>query len=195
MDAQPLETSKKKAKKLGALLIFVDESGFCLSPIRGTTWAEIGKPPVLRETFCRRNQSGLGFIMATPGGRKMNFHFTIMDGSCVTEDFVFWLIQLHHHVNEKKVMIVWDRLSAHISAQNFLEREHPDWFLFEYLPAYSPELNPVEQCWQWMKNVFLVNFVPKDNAELHAKTLEAASYLNNDPKLLPAFFHHSKLHF
>ncbi|MCL2306608.1 MAG: hypothetical protein FWC43_14815 [Planctomycetaceae bacterium] len=27
----------------------MDESGFSLSPICGTTWAEIGKPPVLRD--------------------------------------------------------------------------------------------------------------------------------------------------
>jgi len=32
--------------------------------------------------------------------------------------------------------------------------------VFEYLPSYSPELNPVEQCWQMMKNVFMANFVP-----------------------------------
>jgi len=51
-------------------------------------------------------------------------------------------------------------LSAHISAQKFFERVNPDWFVFEYLPAYSPELNPVEQCWQVMKNVHLANFVP-----------------------------------
>ena len=94
-----------------------------------------------------------------------------MDGSCVTEDFVFWLIQLHHHFHNKKVMIIWDRLSAHISTQNFFEREHPGWFLFEYFPSYSPDLNPVEQCWQWMKNVVLVNFVAKDNPELHIKVV------------------------
>ena len=175
-------------------MIFVDESGFSLSPIRGTTWAEVGKPPVLREIYSRRNQSGLGFISLTPGGRKMKFHFTIMDGSCVTEDFIFWLTELHHHTG-KKVMIVWDRLSAHISAQNFFERTNPDWFIFEYLPSYSPELNPVEQCWHWMKNVQLVNFVPKDNPELHARVCEAAQYINDDPKLLPAFFHHSKIGF
>ena len=68
-------------------------------------------------------------------------------------------------------------------------------FEFEYFPSYSPELNPVEQCWQYMKNVVLVNFVPKDNPELHARVLDAAQYINNDPKLLPAFFHHSKLRF
>jgi transposase len=172
----------------------VDESGFSLSPIRGTTWAQIGKPSVIRETFTRRNQSGLGFISATPSGRKMKFHFTIMDGSCVTEDFIFWLIQLHHHFR-KKVVIVWDRLLAHLSAQKYFEREKPGWFFFEYFPSYSPELNPVEQCWQWMKNVHLANYVAKDNPELHLKVREAAQYINNDPMLLPAFFHHSKLRF
>ena len=190
-----METHKKKAKKLGALLIFVDESGFSLSPTLGPTWAEVGKPTVLCETFTRcSNQSGLGFISVLPTGRKMKFHFTIMDGSCVTEDFVFWLTQLHHHFR-KKVIVVWDRLSAHLSAQSFFEREHPAWFLFEYFPPYSPELNPVEQCWHWMKDVFLVNFVPKDNPELYVKVLEAAQNINRDPKLLPAFFFHARLRF
>ena len=170
----------------------MDESGFSLVPIRGTTWAEIGRPPLLRETFTRRNQSGLGFISVTPTDHKMKFHFTIMDGSCVTEDFIFWLTQLHRHFR-KKVMIVWDRLPAHLSTQSFFEREHADWFIFEYFPSYSPELNPVEQCWQWMKNVFLANFVPKDNPELHIKVREAAQSINNNPKLLPSFFQHSNL--
>ena len=48
-----------------------------------------------------------------PNGRKMKFHFTIMDGSCVTENFVFRLIQLHRHFR-KKVIVVRDRLSAHM---------------------------------------------------------------------------------
>jgi transposase len=43
-------------------------------------------------------------------------------------------------------------------------REHSGWFLFEYFPAYSPELNPVEQCWQYMKNVQMANFVAEQFA-------------------------------
>jgi hypothetical protein len=37
-----LSSPKEKAKRLGSPLIFLDESGFSLSPIRGTTWCEIG---------------------------------------------------------------------------------------------------------------------------------------------------------
>ena len=154
-----MESSKKKAKKLRIPLIFLDESGFSLSPIRGKTWGEVGKPVVLREIFSRQTQTGLGFITMTPNLRRLNFRFTIFSGAINTEDVIFFLSEIHRHYG-KKVMIIWDRLSAHISAQKFFERVNPDWFVFEYLPAYSPELKPVEQCWQVMKNVHLANFVP-----------------------------------
>ena len=36
---------------------------------------------------------------------------------------------------------------------------------FEYLPAYSPELNPVEQCWQWIKKVKLANRASRNDKE------------------------------
>ena len=192
MDNSQVETPKKKCKKLGIPLIFLDESGFSLSPICGTTWCEIGKPRVLRETFSRCSQTGLGFITMTPRLQRLNFRFTIFSGAINTEDVIFYLTQIHLHYGTK-VMIIWDRLSAHLSAQTFFEQKHPDWFLFEYLPSYSPEVNPVEQCWNQMKNVILANFVPFCMEDLVEKTLEAAQVINNDPKLLAAFFHHAKL--
>jgi len=173
-------------------LIFLDESGFSLSPTRGTTWCEVGKPVVLRETYSRQTQTGLGFITMTPKQRRLNFRFTIFSGAINTEDVIFFLTMIHRHYG-CKVMIIFDRLSSHISARSYFEREYPHWFHFEYLPSYSPELNPVEQCWQMMKNVLMANFVPMCVKELEAKTLESAQVINNDPKLLAAFFHHAKL--
>jgi hypothetical protein len=90
-------------------------------------------------------------------------------------------------------MIILDRLPSHISARSHFEREHPDWFVFEYLPAYSPELNPVEQCWQMMMCVLMANFVPMNIEHLVSKTLEAAQVINSNPKWIAEFFHHAKL--
>jgi transposase len=187
-----LEAIEKKAKKLGIPVIFLDESGFSLSPIRGTTWCEIGKPMVLREIYSRHTQTGLGFLTMTPELQRLNFRFTIFSGAINTEDVIFFLTEIHRYY-KTKVMIIWDRLSAHISAQKYFERVCPGWFLFEYLPSYSPELNPVEQCWNQMKNVIMVNYVPCCINNLVAETLEAAQIINNDPKLLAAFSHHAKL--
>lgn len=163
-----------------------------MSPICGTTWAEVGKPMVLREIFSRNTQTGLGFITMTPKQQRLNFRFTIFSGAINTKDVIFYLTEIHRYYG-KKVMIIFDRLPAHLAAQNFFEREHPDWFIFEYFPSYSPELNPVEQCWQHMKNVQMANFVPLSREHLMEKTLEAAQVINNDPKMIANFFHHAKL--
>ena len=173
-------------------LILWDESGFSLSPIRGMTWAEVGKPVVLRETFSRQTQTGLGMITMTSKQRRLHFRFTIFSGAINTEDMIFFLSMVHAYYG-KKVMIIFDRLPAHRAAQNYFEYHRPDWFVFEYLPSYSPELNPVELCRQQMKNVLMANFVPKSIEDIVAKALEAAQEINNDTKLLPAFFHHAKL--
>ena len=128
----------------------------------------------------------------TPKQQRLNFRFTIFSGAINTEGVIFFLTMIHHHYGGK-VMFIFDHLSSHIAARKFFERKHPKWFMFEYLPAYSPELNPVEQCWQMMKNVYMANFVPMSIEHLEQKTLESAQVINNDPKLLAAFFHHAKL--
>jgi len=128
----------------------------------------------------------------TPKHQRLNFRFTIFSGAINTADVIFFLTEIHRYYGGK-VMIIMDRLPAHLSAVNFFEREHPDWFIFEYLPSYSPELNPVEQCWNQMKNVLLANYIPCCMEDIVKKSLEAAQVIDNDPMLLPAFCHHAKL--
>jgi hypothetical protein len=56
----------KNKKTRHPLDFFGDETVFSLSSIRGTTWAEIGKPAVLRNIYSRQTQTGLGWITMTP---------------------------------------------------------------------------------------------------------------------------------
>jgi hypothetical protein len=44
-----------------------------------------------------------------------------------------------------------------------------------------------------MKNVSMVNFVPMCIEQLEAKACEAAQRINDEKKLLTAFFQHAKL--
>ena len=174
-------------------MILWDETGLSLSPIRGTTWAEVGKPTVLKEIYSRNTQTGLGFITMTPVRQKLNFRFTIFEGAINTLDVILILRMIHAYYGKKAMIIIWDRLSSHLSAKNFFEREHPDWFCFEELPAYCQELNPVEQCWNKMKNDLMANFVPMSVEHLQEKACEAAKIIDNDQKLIADFFHHAKL--
>jgi transposase len=44
--------------------------------------------------------------------------------------------------------VVWDNLPAHKSGANMPGiRSQRDWLTAERLPAYAPELNPVEYLW------------------------------------------------
>jgi transposase len=91
-------------------------------------------------------------------------------------------------------MIVWDALPAHKGAERYFCLKHPEWFEFHYLPTYSPELNPVEQCWNEMKNNQLDNFVADNVFVLREAALAAAAEIDKRANLLlPKFFKHSRL--
>jgi transposase len=181
-----LASHQKKADKNDLTLTIWDESGFSFVPNRHHTWAPIGQTPLLRETPGRHNHTGLGYITRTPHRHLLKFRFTIFKGAARFEDIVFHLTDLHHYLGGS-VLVLWDHLSAHHSAEAYFSNERPDWFEFHYFPSYSPELNPVESCWQRMKNVYLPNFVPKTDDELIAAVYAAAMRINEECQLNSCF--------
>jgi hypothetical protein len=63
------------------------------------------------------------------------------------------LITAAHHELHAPLILVWDNLNTHLSAlmRTFIEA-HDEWLTVARLPAYAPELNPVEGAWANMKN-------------------------------------------
>ena len=63
----------------------------------------------------------------------------------------------------KALLIVWDRLPTHRSrlVREFVELSEGN-IVTEYLPAYAPELNPVEYIRSYWKQHELPNVCPKD---------------------------------
>ena len=57
METEGLAASKKNAARLGAHLVFADESGFLLIPNVVKTWAPRGQTPVLRHYYRRERIS------------------------------------------------------------------------------------------------------------------------------------------
>ena len=73
---------------------------------------------------------------------------------------------LERHI-DRPLLLIWDRLPAHRSwlVQEFL-RASQGRIEQVWLPAYAPELNPVEYVWAYWKQHELPNVCPKDYGDL-----------------------------
>jgi len=164
-----------------------------LQPVRRRTWAPSGKTPIQSvATRHHRRVSVIGALSLSPGQQRLGFYFQALPESAKTEDFIWFLTAMHHHFR-RKIILVWDRLNAHRSAAAWFEEHHPDWFQFELLPAYAPELNPVEQCWTHTKYGELANYCPEDVDELEQTVAGNLAGKRTNQQLMRSWFAHAKL--
>ena len=63
----------------------------------------------------------------------------------------------------------------------------------EFLPAYAPELNPVEYLWGHWKQHELPNLCPKNFGELSHYARRALQRMRRRPPLVAAFWKQSEL--
>jgi transposase len=63
----------------------------------------------------------------------------------------------------------------------------------ERLPAYAPELNPVEYIWGYWKQHELPNFCPKNFAELSYQARRALRRMRRRPSLIRSFWRQAQL--
>ena len=178
--------SKKNALK-GGWLVFIDESGFCESGIVRHTWAPRGKTPVLRtKGRSWKRMSTIGALAYRADGSRSRLFLRLKRGPVLAEDFVRFLKHLSRHLCGR-VVVVWDRLNGHRSV---LVRE---WtaenrrFEINFLPAYAPELNPVEALWSWIKGTCLANCSHDDLGPLALEVRRGAHRARRRRTLLTGF--------
>ena len=90
------------------------------------------------------------------GGAQLCFHITA--GNYDTDTLIQVLGELRRFLGGEKATLLWDGLPAHRSnAMLAWIRTQRSWLVVERLPAYAPELNPVEGLWSSLKTVELAN--------------------------------------
>lgn len=135
-----------RAKREKALIFFADESGIRSDHHAGTTWAPVGKTPVVKATGAR-----YGFNMVSAVNSLGHFRFMTVEGSVNAAVFEQFLERLITGVDQKIFLIV-DGHPAHRAklVQRFIEANRDRIGLF-FLPPYAPELNPDELVWAHVK--------------------------------------------
>jgi transposase len=138
--------------------VFWDESGASLLPVTRRTWAPIGRTPVIRHHFKWKRASMAAAICygSRGGGAALAFHHQPV--AYDTDTLIGALEGLRRFLCGQKATLVWDGLPAHRShAMRAWLRRQRSWLVVEPLPAYAPDLNPVEPLWSNLKGVELAN--------------------------------------
>ncbi len=185
---------KKNAARLRAVLGFLDESGFSQRPPIRATWAPRGRTPVVVEPFNHwKHLSAIGALLTTAHGRHPRWSLAFHPGPVRSAQVIRFLTALRHHAR-RRVILVWDRLPAHRSrmVQETLAR-YRSWLTVEWLPAYAPDLNPVEQLWAHLDATALANTPADDLRLLRRSVRNGVHRLRRRPAVSRGFLTHTGL--
>jgi len=132
-------------------------------------------------------------LSAIAGITWWSFYFRLFPGSIKAPQVVEFLKHLLRHI-PRKLLVIWDGLPSHRSlmVRDFVAEQNGRLQL-ERLPAYAPELNPVEYIWGYWKQHELPNFCPKDYSELSYHARAALRRMRRRPTLVQSFWKQAKL--
>jgi transposase len=187
--ADELPRILREAWKRQAHVVFLDESGFSLTPSVRRTLAPRGQTPVLDAWDRRDRISAISCITLSPRQGRPGLYFDLLplNQTVHAEDTVAFLKALRRQLRGP-FTVVWDRHGIHNKSRlvkAFLA-EHPE-IVAEDFPGYIPDLNPDESVWSWTKYGQLSNLAAWDANELWDRIVEALVDLKFQPKLLQAF--------
>jgi transposase len=187
---------QRGAAKHGAWICFLDESGAALTPPVRRTWAPVGHTPILRHRMRgRRRISMAGVACYRPDATDARLAFHLREGAYDTEQLIGVVAALRRLLGgDWPVIVVWDNLPAHTSlAMRAWVRAQHAWLQVEYLPAYAPDLDPVEGLWANLKGVELANRACHSLEELAAAAEQGIGRVRGEPELLFSFLHQAGL--
>ncbi|MFF0479152.1 transposase [Streptomyces sp. NPDC004284] len=117
-------------------------------------------------------------------------YFHLKPGSYDTAGLIEVLEQMKTFYCGERVVLVWDGLSAHGSRAMRAWVAGQDWFTLERLPAYAPELNPVELLWSSLQKRELANLAGNhlaDVADVADVTEQGIRRINQNDRLPCSF--------
>jgi transposase len=174
--------------------VFWDESGVSLLPVVRRTWAPRGHTPVIRHHFkWKRTSMAAGLCYGSHGGgAQLAFHRQADPYD--TDTLIAALGELRRALGGQKATLLWDGLPAHRSRamRSWLQHQR-SWLVVERLPAYAPELNPVEALWSNLKGVELANLAGEHLEEVTAAAERGIQRIRRTHHLAFSFLRHCGL--
>ena len=176
-------TLKRRAKRVGAKIFFLDEDGFQSDPPLGRTYGLKGKTPVVATSGQRQSLNVISAVNA-----RGEFWAATYTGKLNAESFVAFLKDFMK-AQSGQIFLVVDGHPAHkanlvndyVGGLGGRLELHP-------LPAYAPDLNPDEFVWSHMKNNGVSKKPLRKNESLKSRIEEDLMKIKGNPELVKSFF-------
>jgi hypothetical protein len=174
--------------------VFFDESGISLIPPVRRTWSPRGRTPILRHRIAWKRASMAAALGYYANGTKARLCFHLQQDAYDTDTLIGVLEQLAGFYAGQRVVLLWDGLSSHWSYKMRAHlHEHRHWLTMERLPAYAPELNPVEYLWANLKGAELANYTADTVAEVADQAGHGIQRVCDSDSLALGFLAHTGL--
>jgi transposase len=126
------------------------------------------------------------------GGAQLCFQ--VRAGNYDTDSLIEVLGELRKFLGGEKATLLWDGLPSHRSnAMRAWLHTQRSWLVVERLPAYAPELNPVEGLWSSLKAVELANLATPTLGEVIDQAHRGIERVRRTPHLAYSFLRHAGL--
>jgi transposase len=143
---------------------------------------------VLRAKRCSwKRSSAIGALSYQRWGIARVF-LMLKRGEVRAPDVRRFLMHLLRHI-AGRIVVLWDGLQAHRAKLVNEWLAHNPRLRVVRLPAYAPELNPVEGLWAWTKNTGLANVCEERLEPLERRVRTRVRAVRRAPTLLWGFLH------
>jgi transposase len=136
------------------VLLFGDECGIKLAPTLTRCWALKGDQPQILTQGGHKCTNVLGAVDPLKGC----VHSALMDHLTHVEFQTFLETLIDHYTGPGKIILVLDNARFHHAKalQPFLDHVKSKLELL-FLPPYSPDLNPIERFWKFLRKIVTHN--------------------------------------
>ena len=175
----------RRAREAGAEIHWADETGVTTSSAAGARgFAPKGRTPLLR-----RPARALRINVISSVTNQGKARFMICKKNFAAPIFIKFLRQIVRGAKGRRVVVIVDNLRVHHAkpVQAWLESNR-DRITVEYLPAYSPELNPDEYLNSDLKANVHRRKRPRDMATLESNVRSHLKLISRKPKRVRAYF-------
>jgi transposase len=174
---------RRRAKRYGAKIYFLDEAGFHSDPVLGRTYGLKGHTPVVTTSGQRQSINAISAINA-----KGEFWYNVYAGKLNAGRFVEFLQDLMKGRRERVFLVVDGHPSHKANRVQAYVQSLAGKLELHFLPPYAPDLNPDEFVWGYAKTNGVSKKPLQQNESLKERVKSDLEAIKQDRKLVKSFF-------